>query len=321
MRQLLTERTALKRLTSHRRDAVTLNFRKITTTDISRISDLLIRYASGRTCDYSIGGILMWVDYFSYSYAIADDTLFIKGVSEADKKSPAFAVPVGRMNLRQSVEMLRQYCAANHIQLRFSAVTESQARELETLGFKAEQLTDWSDYLYNIDDLADFAGKKYNKKRNHVNRFMSDNPGWKAEPLTPDLLPAVRDFYVRFHTDPDKSDTASFEQSQVMKVLDNYGSYPFEGIVLTTPADGIVAFAVGERIGDTVFEHIEKMNHNVAGAGETICREFAAAMRSLHPELRYVNREEDAGDEGLRRAKQSLHPVELLTKYDCIFNG
>lgn len=318
MRQLLTERTALKRLTSRRRDAATLNFRKITTADISRISGLLMRYASGRTCDYSIGGILMWVDYFGYSYAITDDTLFIKGVSEADKSSVAFAVPVGRMSLRQSVDLLHRYCASNHIQLRFSAVTEPQAKELEALGFKSVQLEDWSDYLYSIDDLAEFAGKKYNKKRNHVNRFIADNPGWKVEPLTADLLPAVRDFYVRFHLDPDKPDTATFEQSQVMKVLDNYGSYPFEGVVLSTPADGIVAFAVGECIGDTVFEHIEKMNHDVAGAGETICKEFAAAMRSRHPELRYVNREEDTGDEGLRRAKQSLHPVELLKKYDCV---
>ena len=134
MRQLLTERTALKRLTSRRREAATLNFRKITTSDISRISDLLMRYASGRTCDYSIGGILMWVDYFGYSFAISDDTLFVKGVSEADKSSVAFAVPVGRMSLEQSVEMLRRYCSSNHIQLRFSAVTESQAKELEAMG-------------------------------------------------------------------------------------------------------------------------------------------------------------------------------------------
>lgn len=318
MRPLLTERPERHSALTPRRAEGLLKFRRIGLADIKPIYELLSRYAGERTCDYTIGGILMWVDYFHYSYAIVDDTLFIKGVSEEDASATAFAVPVGEMELDRAVALLRAYCRDRRLRLRFSAVPESRVEALRALGCDCvEPLADWSDYLYDIDDLASMAGKKYNKKRNHVNRFCNDNPEWELVELTPGLLPAVRDFYVRMHLDPDKPDTATFEQTQVMKVLDNYGAYPFEGAVLMKSPGEIAAFAVGEVIGDTLFEHIEKMDHTTAGAGETICKEFASMMKNRHPQLRYVNREEDAGDERLRYAKESLHPVDMLKKFDC----
>ena len=65
--------------------------------------------------------------------------------------------------------------------------------------------------------------------------------------------------------------------------------------------------------------HIEKMNHEVAGAGETINKLFAAEMLHRHPGLRYINREDDAGDPGLRYAKESYHPLRLLRKFNVRF--
>lgn len=294
-----------------------LRFRRISTADVDKIYDILSRYATAGTCDYSIGGIMMWVDYFNYSFAIVYDTLFIKGVSEEDASQVAFSVPVGPMDLRDSIELLRDYCAVNRIKLRFSAVPEAMVEQLAEAGFSsAEQLADWSDYVYDIDALATYSGKKYSKKRNHVNRFITDNPGWSVAPLSADNLPAVRDFLVRRRLAADKQESAAYEQRQVMRVLDEYPSYPYEGLVLSVPGRGVVAFGIGEVIGDTVFEHIEKMDHEVAGAGEMMCREFAAMIRGCHPEVKYVNREEDAGDPGLRYAKEQLHPVKMLAKYD-----
>lgn len=297
-----------------------LQFRKITTATIPVIDSFLQKYNHSRTCDYTIGGILMWVDYFHYSYAIVDNTLFMKGVSEDDNTSVAFAVPVGELPLQKAVELLKEYCAMDHIPLRFSAVPEDLADSLESIGFKRQSaLSDWSDYLYDIKALVTLAGKKLNKKRNHVNRFKADNPQWQITPLSADLLPQVRDFYVGQHLAEGKPQSATYERRQVMKVLDHYSYYPFTGAVLSTPADGIVAFAIGETIGDTLYVHIEKMNHLIPGAGEMICQQFASMMIESHPSLRYENREEDAGDPGLRAAKQSLHPICQLNKYDLIF--
>ena len=76
-------------------------------------------------------------------------------------------------------------------------------------------------------------------------------------------------------------------------------------------ADGkVVAFAFGEKVGDTLFVHIEKAKKDVQGAYQMIVKEFA-----LHNPAPYINREEDMGIEGLRRSKESYHPIEKLKKY------
>lgn len=105
-----------------------------------------------------------------------------------------------------------------------------------------------------------------------------------------------------------------------MAVLDNWDVYSrvFEGGVLRDSAGRMAAFTIGEVIGDTLFVHIEKIDHAVAGAGETVNKMFAARMTGTHPEVRYINREEDVGDPGLRAAKQSYHPLMLLPKFNVV---
>ncbi|MCM1051955.1 MAG: phosphatidylglycerol lysyltransferase domain-containing protein [Paenibacillus sp.] len=294
-----------------------LRFRPLTLDAVSTIRPYL-EYAKSRTCDFTIGGLLMWADYFSYSYAIHNDTLYIKGVTEDDVSRPAFSLPVGKAPLSESVALLKEYCRANDcMPLVFSAVPEMYVEPLERLGVKeVTPLEDWGDYLYEAEALATLSGKKLGKKRNHVNRFMADNPDYRLEPLTAGMIPGVMEFYRNTHLPLSKPALADVEREQVIHVLENMDCYPFEGAVLSTPANGIVAFALGEVIGDTLYVHIEKMNHEVAGAGETINKLFAEYMRGHHPEVRYINREEDVGDPGLRHAKESYHPAYILAKYN-----
>ncbi|MFG6380577.1 MAG: phosphatidylglycerol lysyltransferase domain-containing protein [Muribaculum sp.] len=301
-------------------DTITLlKFRPVTVDAVSDILPLL-HYAASRTCDYTLAGILMWADYFNYEYAIVCDTLFIRGVAENDKSQPAFSMPIGRLPLRKSLAMIRDYCAAEGIRPMFSAVPEDRLPDFYCLGAcRIEELTDWADYLYDAGQLAALAGNKYSKKRNHVNRFIGEHPGYSFEPITDRNIDAVKAFYASdVFVGDDRSGTAGEERRQVFGVLDNYDRLPFEGAVLSTPEEGIVAFTVGEVIGDTLFVHIEKMNHTVNGAGETINKLFASAMASRYG-VTYINREEDVGDEGLRKAKQSYHPVMMLKKYNLSF--
>lgn len=260
----------------------------------------------------------MWADYFDYRYCIYGNTLFIKGASEIHPELQAFSLPVGAMPLSCAIDLIKDYCRVNNIPLRLSAVPDDRIDEIRTiLPGHIEQLTDWSDYIYDARALATLAGKRYNKKRNHVNRFISDNPGYTTEPLSWSNITEARNAYTRWlGTSPVDTPTFTQESLQTLQVLDNYRDYPFEGLVLRDNHRHIVAFTIGEIIGDTLFTHIEKMDHSVPGAGESINRFFARHITSLHPEVRYINREEDAGDEGLRQAKLSYHPAMLLTKYD-----
>lgn len=296
-----------------------LKFKPLTLSDIPTLRPYLSQ-ACCRTCDFTVGGTFMWTDYFDYTYCIFNDTLFIKGVTEDDVTRPAFSIPVGKMPLEESVKILREHCRREGCELIFSAVPEVFVAPLKALGAtKVEKLDDWSDYLYDAQALATLGGKKLNKKRNHVNRFEAEHPGYRFEPLTPGLLPAVKDFFNATHLPLSKPALADIEREQVMHVLDNLDLYAFEGAVLSTQEDGIVAFTLGEVKGDTLYTHIEKMNHEVTGAGETVNKLFAVMMTARHPEIIYINREEDTGDPGLRHAKESYHPAELLDKYNVTF--
>ena len=306
-------------ITARPRKESVLKFRPLTLADIETLRPMFEQTCC-RTCDFTVGGTFMWTDYFDYTFCILNDTLFIKGVTEDDVTRPAFSIPVGKMGLEESVNILLEHCRRECCELIFSAWPEMYVAPLKALGAtKVDRLEDWSDYLYDAQALATLSGKKLNKKRNHVNRFEADNPGYTFEPMTAAMIPDVRKFFEATHLPLSKPALAIFEREQVMRVLDNFEAFGFEGAVLSTPTDGIVAFTLGEVKGDTLYTHIEKMNHEINGAGETVNKRFAMMMTERHPEVRYINREDDSGDPGLRYAKESYHPLEMLDKYNVVF--
>lgn len=296
-----------------------LKFKPITAADLPLINGLL-QTSNSRTCDYSIGGIFMWIDYFGYEYCVVDDTLFIKGRTENNRAETAFMLPVGALPTEDAVEMVKDYCRAKNLRPVFSAVPEERMGALlEIVGeeVETEELTDWADYLYDIRAMATLAGKHLSKKRNHFNQFVAANPDWSFEPLTYELLPETMLFF-EGNRMAEKADErmADYEHVECRRVLNHYTGYPFEGAVLRGQSGEIVAFAIGEVIGDTLFTHIEKIDHDTPGAGAAIARLFCRYMLERHPALRYVNREEDCGDPGLRHAKEQYHPAALLHKYN-----
>ena len=99
------------------------------------------------------------------------------------------------------------------------------------------------------------------------------------------------------------------------KAFAHFTELEFEGIILYAEAGYPVAFAMGNRIsGDTFDVNFEKAFADVQGAYPMINREFARHIHEHHPEIRYLNREDDMGVEGLRKAKESYHPI-FLEKY------
>ncbi len=299
-----------------------LTFRRPGPADIAPIAPLLEASVS-RTCDYSLGGIYMWIDYFKYEYAIHRDTLFIKGHAESDPSATAFMLPVGAMPVAEAVEAVRCHCRATATAPLFSAVPADRLDELlDAAGGRADvvPLPDWADYLYDIGTLATLSGKRMMRKRNHFNRFIAANPDYRLQPLTEANSREALAFMTSAEPDDkpdfDSAAIALYEYDQSRHVLDHLEAYPFEGALLRGAGGEIAALAVGEVIGEVLYAHIEKMRHDVPGAGAAIMKLFCADMQRRHPALRYVNREEDCGDAGLRKAKLDLHPLAILHKYD-----
>ncbi len=298
-----------------------LVFKPIDRSMLPHIAQILSTTHS-RSCDYSIGGIYMWIRRFGYEASILDNTLFIKGRSLSDPSQTAFMLPTGSMRTDRAIDLVREYCRRTGLQPTFAGVPEERVAEVLEHCTAADvvPMDTANDYIYDADAMASFSGKKYNKKRNHVNRFIADNPGMVFEELTAEILPETILYFAGFSRHAaalaDDTSDAAYERAATMDVLCHYGDYPFYGAVLRGNTGEIVSFTIGEVIGDTLFVHIEKTRHDIEGAGETICQLFARYMKERCPALRYINREDDAGDPGLRQSKLSYHPCRILRKYN-----
>ena len=282
----------------------------------------LLRREAGRTTDFSYAGLLMWVDLFKYEYAIYGDTLFIKGVVENEREKPAFSLPVGALPLAESIGLLRDYCNLNSLPLELSAVPEYALEPLREVGAKrVEALDEWSDYLYDAEMLATLHGKKMMKKRNHVNHFIATNPLWSFEPLSASNAEEALKFMDVYDGEADESFMAREESRLSRKMIEMIaeGDPVMHGGVLYSAPGNICAITIGDVKGDTLFVHIEKGSRAVAGSYEMINKEFASHIRDEHPEVKFINREDDSGDLGLRMAKESYHPITLLRKFNVIF--
>lgn len=280
-----------------------------------------LKRETGRTTDFSYGGLLMWVNYFKYEFAIVNDTLFIKGVLENHRDIPAFSLPIGKMTLPESVAMIRDYCNRHGILAELSAVPEYAVPELEKLGpSKIEELSDWADYLYDAETLATLRGKKMSKKRNHVNKFDSLYPGWSIEKITRENVREAMIFMDKFDLEGDSGQMAVDERKLTRELLAyvEKGDLIEKGAILKVGGE-VAGFTLGDVKGDTLFVHVEKCTRQFEGSYEKINKEFAAMMMAQYPEIKYINREDDAGDPGLRFAKESYHPVEMLRKYNVRF--
>ena len=103
------------------------------------------------------------------------------------------------------------------------------------------------------------------------------------------------------------------ETKAVIETLDNWDyNYSLCGGYITS-SDRVIGFTIGEIVGDTVYVHVEKADHTIPGAYQFLSSSFLKNLDNA--DIRFVNREEDMGLPGLRKAKLSLHPIKLLKKF------
>lgn len=215
------------------------------------------------------------------------------------------------------IEILRQDARERGIPLRFWGMTKQETEQLPA-SFTVKAARNSFDYVYEIDRLCELSGKKLQSKRNHCNRFEQSFPDYKIIELTPEYLPACRAFTERWYQEhAHLHDDSEYEGERraIAKAFEHFEALHMEGIAIET-TDGLVAFSMGNRIREDMFDvNYEKALAEVNGAYPTVNREFAKHIRAKYPEIRFLNREDDMGIEGLRRAKESYHPDILLEKF------
>lgn len=296
----------------------TLSFKAITDMDIPVLVDILNRYPT-RSCDFSIGGILMWKDYFRYEMAILDDILFLRGF-DPDKKINLYYHPVGRLNERLKIDMLKStFKGFGHSGPSVLISNEESSFEEYLHDFRDAAFTidNWKEYIYDITQFLGFNGKKMAKKRNHLNYFEKHYPDFKINEITPENAKSLIPLTEEFEKTHEDSDLAAYESERTIEVLKNYRSYPFTGIYITI-GDRIAGYTFGEVTGDTCFVHVEKGLMEYQGIYQALSSYLARHIKESFPKVKYLNREEDMGYESLRKSKESYHPTKIVNKISNI---
>lgn len=291
-----------------------LSFERINANNIMKTAEFF-EYKISRTSDYTVGAMYMWRDFYDTCFAIYDDMIFYK-VKFLNRIS--FTLPIGSGSLIKAIDALKEYCSYHGIPLWFCTVPEEAIPILVDQfhgTIPGEANRDWADYLYRAEDLALMAGRHYSGQRNHINKFLKLYPDYQYHKITSENLERVITFLMDFGIKYGKESLLAQEElNRALELMPFLEKFSLPGGFLEVD-NNIIAISVGEIINDTLYCHIEKADRNYPGSYQMIVKEFA--LHTITEDIKYINREEDVGDEGLRTSKLSYHPIQLLDK-SCV---
>ena len=282
--------------------------------------DECFAYAHSMNCEYTFGSIYVWHTAYRTQIAHYKD-FFICRWGKAEDYS--YSLPIGKGDFKDAVFQIIEDAKANGITPRIYGVTESYKSMLFEAfpnEFKLEYDDGSNDYIYSASDLAELRGKKYHGKRNHIANFKRNNPDWTYEEITESNIADCIELHTNWIYDKDDNDSDySLEFESVLTGFENYKELGFKGGIIRVNSKAI-AYTYGEPQSNNCFvSHFEKAPSDVQGAYAIINQEFA--KRLLDDGFEFINREEDLGIEGLRKAKQSYHPCLWLKKESAVYIG
>jgi len=263
-----------------------------------------------RNCEFTFANNYLWKPFYEVYYAIVEDSLvFCSGDGGL-----SVSFPIGASDLSAAVERLAAWFEQKRKNFKMHLVSPEQFAKLEQLWpgrFSVTYNRDEADYVYETARLKSLSGKSLHGKKNHCNKFKSLYPDWRYEQITAENVEECKLMAQEWwkvnddHEEGEKSEEiqVTLHALECMEVLGLRGG-------LLRAEGRVVAFAIGEPLGKDMFVvHFEKAFSDVPGAYSMINQQFVEHEMEGYT---YVNREDDAGSEGLRKAKLSWHPAFLM---------
>ena len=281
----------------------------------------LLSKEGSRACEHNFASIFLWATAYPQKIARVGGRLVVQMLG-----GPGLShlFPMGSGPLAPALEAAKEDALANGVPLTLICITAEQKAQLEREfpgRFVFEEDRDGWDYLYSAEKLAELSGKKLHGKRNHIHRFCERYPDWMFEPITGENLAecrAMEQEWFRQQEEEGRADATLHKEREAVHIaLENMEALGLTGGLIR--AEGkVLAFSLGSRTtADCYNVHFEKAFGDIQGAYAVINREMARWVRNTWPETVYINREDDMGLEGLRRAKLSYYPELLLEKYSA----
>ena len=271
-------------------------------------------------CEYCFTTLYMWQHVYKTGYFIGDDFAVIMAEYEGNSFS---ILPLAKKDkLPQVIDYIIKHFEDNNRKICFKGITKDVAETLEKLypdKFEYIEERDLFDYVYDGESLRTLAGRKNQKKRNHINAFLKDYEGRYSYKLLDeedfdDCLELLKIWASNKEENNEFDEGMDDESTGIRKIFNNY-KYLRENLKIAgIYVDGkLEAFTMGELINPNMaLIHIEKANPNIRGLYPYINQQF---ILNEFEDVEFVNREEDLGIPGLRKAKLSYHPVKFVEKY------
>lgn len=292
-----------------------LEFKEVTIED-KNIFDEYLRNYTFKTCEFSFTSFLIWRKGCDIKYCIYEDALIIK--KKDFNGEYHFMQPIGysREKLNKIIEGLEEYKEKNNMEYLFKDVEDEFKEELRKIygdNIKIGEDVDNFDYIYLSEKLINLSGKKLHSKKNHYNNFVN-NYNYTVKDLSEkgvieECILAAQ----RWYEENNNGDVyLTYELEGIKEILKYADILNLKGIAVYI--DNVLsAFTIGEIVNENMaIVHIEKGRKDVNGIYVFINKTFVERYCSG---VTYVNREQDLGIEGLRKAKMSYKPVKLEKKY------
>ena len=291
-----------------------LSFKAISIEDKEIISSYILN-SGMQNCDFAFANMCSWQFLYDSEYAASGGFLFIRFYID-DKKRLAYMIPIGHGDLKYAIDLLEEDTKAMGHPLLILGITHESKEKIETLfpeKFTYLQERNYFDYIYLREDLATLKGKKFQPKRNHINKFKK-NYSYSYLPITQDITPQcmeVEKIWCKANLNEDDKMAHEQENRSMLFSMQHFESLRLTGGAIVVNGK-IIAFTYGSPINsDTYGVHVEKADISYEGIFSVINQEFASRIPQQYT---YINREEDLGIPGLRKSKLSYHPVLLLEK-------
>lgn len=293
-----------------------LKFNSITLDDKNML-EKYIKPWSPECSDLSFANLFIWGADNKIQFAEKNNFLFIK--FDFKRVPVFFLAPIPKSDSKEDYRIALliavKYMENKGVEPTFRSVSQPFYNMIRTACPELVPIpTDiaW-DYVYLKDSLATLKGKKLHSKRNHINKFLSLYPDYEYKTITRNMISDCIKLYDLWIEEKEEVDESLLEEREtVISALNNMKELNLVGGAIYIE-NRLVAFTVGERITeDMQLIHIEKADYTIDGIFPMINQQYI-----LHEceEIEWVNREEDMGIEGMRKAKHSYYPARMIEKY------
>lgn len=256
--------------------------------------------------------LYLWKNIEKIKYFIYNDKLMVTGISP-EAQSRYFLFPDALTIKKDDILFLKEEFKEKW---NVTGLSKGEAEHLEKecgglISVSHERNMD--NYIYLTENLINLSGKKYHSKKNHLNSFKK-NYSYEYVSYDKSLRGEVMEFLGKWYFEKNEKDMLLEEANSIVNGIDNYEELGLKGGLIKV--DGrVIAFTMGEQMTDEMAViHFEKADTDYAGAYAAINNEF---LKNEWSAVKYVNREEDMGLEGLRKSKLSYKPEILFEVYSA----